>query len=99
MPLPSDSTEDDVEGVGESVRFPRWAQRHDEAGVGGGIAHAQQYTVTLVQWFAGDVHLRHKSRKAGAGDHEMDVRGAAGIKHGPDRAETVSATYCVFSIS
>jgi hypothetical protein len=29
----------------------------------------------------------------------MDVRGAAGIKHGPDRAETVSATYCVFSIS
>ena len=97
MPLPSDSTEDDVEGVGESVRFPRWAQRHDEAGVGG-IAHAQQYTVTLVQWFAGDVHLRHKSRKAGAGDREMDVRGAAGIKHGPDRAVTVSAQANFFLI-
>jgi hypothetical protein len=29
----------------------------------------------------------------------MDVRGAAGIKHGPDRAETVSDRSGLFSIS
>ena len=47
-PLRAGSTEDDVEGTGESARFPRGTQRHDEPGAGGGITHAHQHAVALV---------------------------------------------------
>src|SRR5437016_117551 len=93
VPLFVGSAEDDVEGAGESIRLGRGdgPQGHDQAGAGSRIAHAHQHTVTVVAGLAGDVHLGDEARQAAGGDREMDVRGAAGIGHRPDRAEMVAA--------
>ena len=39
-----------------------WAERHDQAGAGGGIADAHKNTVTVVERLTGDIHLGGKSR-------------------------------------
>src|SRR5262249_30669753 len=76
--------------AGENARLGRWLERDDKPGAGGGIAHPHQHAVALVLRLAGDVHLGHQAREAEAGNSEMDVRRAPGIRQRPDRHKPIA---------